>query len=162
MYKIKEFADMLGVTPATLRNKDKNGLLRPSYIKPGSQYRLYSDELAYIYDKNRYILAYLSQTEDFDFVENFKRKLDGLNVKYKLFINEDKNTDFYYNHSIKELLKEASCDNTYTVLYDEKNISEKDLKIIKFYINACLSYIKIKKIEDFSLENTFKSIGDTI
>lgn len=162
MYKIKEFADILGVTPATLRNKDKNGLLRPSYVKPGSQYRLYSDELAYIYDKNRYVLAYLSQTEDSNFIEEFKRKLDKLNVKYKLFINENKDNDFYFNQSIKELLKEASCNNTYTVLYDEKNITEKDLKIIKFYINACLSYIKIKKIEDFSLENTLKSMGDSI
>ena len=154
MYKIQEFADMLGISTKTLRNKDKKGLLTPSYVKPGSQYRLYSDELAYIYDDSRYILAYLSQTDDVDVVENFKNKLDLLNVKYKIFVSNDLNSDSFDNCAIKELLKEASNNNTYTVLYDEKNITEKDLKVIKFYLNACLSYIKIKKIEDFSLEKS--------
>lgn len=159
MYKIQEFADMLGISSKTLRNKDKKGLLTPSYVKPGSQYRLYSDELAYRYDSSRYILAYLSQTDDVDTIENFKRELDLLNVKYKIFTSENSNTDFFNNKAIRELLKEASDNKTYTVLYDEKNIVEKDLKVIKFYLNTCLPYIKIKKIEDFSLEKSSELMG---
>ena len=156
MYKIKEFADMIGVSTKTLRNKDKKGLLTPTYVKPGCQYRLYSDELAYIYDNSRYILAYLSQTGDIDVIEGFRDKLDSLNIKYKIFISDNLSVDCFDNNAIRELLKEANANNTYTVLYDEENVLERDLKAIKFYLNTYLSYIKIKKIEDFSLEKSSK------
>lgn len=159
MYKIKEFAEMLNVTTCTLRNKHKNGLLVPSCVKPGTNYRLYSDELAYIYDDNRYILAYLSKTKDSEVIDCFKDKLDSLNVKYKMFVGDKSSSDYFNNNAIKELLIEASNKKTYTVLYDEKNILEQDLKLIKFYLNTCFSYIKIKKLEDFSLEKSLELVG---
>lgn len=156
MYKIKEFAEMIGVTAKTLRNKDKKGLIKPSYISPDSKYRLYTDELAYICDDSKYVLAYLSKTEDINIVNNFKNALNSLGVKYKLFLSQELESNCFGNDAIKELLKDVSNNNTYTVLYNEQNILKEDLKMIKFYINACSPYIKVKKIEDFSLE---KSIG---
>lgn len=42
MYSIKKFAEMIGVTTKTLRNWDKNDLLKPIILPSG--HRRYTDE----------------------------------------------------------------------------------------------------------------------
>lgn len=155
MYTIKDFANMIGVTPQTLRNKHRNGKLVPTLVNPDNKYRMYSDEMAYIYDTKREILAYLSETQNTEAINEFKSKLDLLNIKYKIFIS-DKCSDFKQNEAMKELLKSASKNITYTVLYDKNNIHKEDLELIRFCLNTCFPYIQIKDIADFSIEENIK------
>lgn len=42
-YSIGEFAKLIGKTEQTLRNCDKNNILKPAYVAP-SGFRYYSDE----------------------------------------------------------------------------------------------------------------------
>lgn len=153
MYKIKEFAEILGVTTKTLRNKDKEGLLKPSYINPKNNYRLYSDELVYRYDNKKYIIAYLSYTDNVREIRLFESYLDSLKIEYKLFVNKSKSKNFLTNEALKALLRDVNSNNSYHVLYDEENIKLDDLNLINFYIDSCHPNMKVKTIEDFTLEN---------
>ena len=52
MYNIKQFAELIGTTTTTLRNWDKEGKLKPSYVK-GNGYRYYSEESILSYTQER-------------------------------------------------------------------------------------------------------------
>ena len=43
-YSIKRFAELIDVTPQTLRNWDKKGKYKPAYVNPDTGYRYYSEE----------------------------------------------------------------------------------------------------------------------
>jgi predicted site-specific integrase-resolvase len=43
-YSIKRFAELIDVTPQTLRNWDKEGKYKPAYVNPDTGYRYYSEE----------------------------------------------------------------------------------------------------------------------
>lgn len=160
MYKITEFADMIGVTTKTLRNKHKDGLLIPTYIKPNSKHRFYSDESAYRYTSSKSILIYQSNQNNSKKIDKFKERLDSIGLNYKYFMNKDSiEMDAFNNKAIKDLLSEISKNKTYTVLYDSEDIRNEDLKLIKFYLSSCYPNIKIKDVEYFTFENSSDFIG---
>lgn len=153
MYTIKEFANMIGVTPQTLRNKHKSGVIIPTLINPSNSYRMYSDELAYIYDDSRSVMIYdVDGDNNNGLLDDFKDSLYNSNIKYECFTSNKEYEDPVHNKAIFNLLKRVSQGTTYTIVYDENKIQNKDLEFIRFCINSCFSYVQVKKISDFSLE----------
>ena len=146
MYTIKEFADIIGVTPQTLRNKHKNGQLIPTLVNPTNGYRMYSDELAYIHSKDKHILAYISNSDDKHSMDIFKDKLSSFNLKYEIFENSSEGLNLIENGVLESLLRRVSEGKTYTILYDESNIKKDELELINFCIRACFSYVQVKPI----------------
>ena len=43
-YSIRKFAELIDVTPQTLRNWDREGKYKPAYVNPETGYRYYSEE----------------------------------------------------------------------------------------------------------------------
>lgn len=153
MYKTNDFANMLGITSKTLRAKHKSGELVPTYINEKNNYRFYSDELAYKYNNNKYVLVYTSK-KDNDRINLFTKNLRALNIKFKTFANNGDSIGFNNNEAIKEILQEVNKQNTYTIIYDKYSTSNKDIEVIEFYLNACFPFIKIKDVDEFSLESS--------
>lgn len=152
MYTVKDFAKMLGVTPQTLRNKHKKGELVPS-VMTENNYRLYTDESAYNYNKNKKILVYSSSKISETDVED---SLMAFNINY--FIHEKLEGSCHYtnNTALKNLLKDISSNITYTVLYHKDYIEDNELDLIKFYVESCFPNIKVKEISKFSLNTQNK------
>lgn len=159
MYKINEFADMIGVSAKTLRNKHNSGILIPSYVDPKSNHRFYSDELAYRYINDKSVFVYQSTPNYSSKLEHLKKELEFLKLKYQIFTNTELNNDFFNNMALRKLLKEVSKSKTFTILYDEENIFNNDLTLIRFYINSCFPNVKIKEIEQFSFEKPINLAG---
>ena len=154
MYKTNDFAKMIGITSKTLRTKHKNGDLVPTYVDEKNNYRFYSDELAYKYNKDKCVLIYLSKMKT-DRVNSFIKNLNNLDIKLKVFINKkEDNSIMYNNDAIKELLKEVTNNTTFTIVYDKYEVKWDEIELIKFYLNACFPFIKIKDINEFSLESS--------
>lgn len=153
LYKITEFAQILGVTTATLRNKHRSGHFIPSFVDCESGYRFYTDEIAYRYTSDKCVLVYTLDEGDLSASEcKFLKKLNLLNIQYKIFNKDGEVKDFAKNKALKDLIKEVNSKSTYTIVYKDENLLKDDLKLIKFYIDSCSSNIQMKKIEDFSFE----------
>ena len=94
-YSTKAVAEKLGVTSQTLRNWDREGKLKPSYVKSNG-YRYYSEEsiLAYTQErktkKNLNVVAYArvsskKQSDDLERqVNNLKNYLDTKHTDYEV------------------------------------------------------------------------------
>lgn len=153
LYKIKDFAKILEVTPATLRNKHRSRDFIPSYVDPNSSHRFYTDELAYRFDSAKKVLIYTDQRNKHN-IKMFHEKLSCLNIDFKIFEKDVDITDYTSNEALKDLLLDISNGYTYTVVYDYLNILDDDLKLIKFYIDSCHPNIQLKDYRDFSFEES--------
>lgn len=158
MYTIKEFSQIIGVSTQTLRVGRKNNspkYIEPAYICPNTNYRYYVDSQAYAYNKNNYVIGYISIDENEEFsteiVENFKRDLNNLGVNYKLLVNRKYSSNtIKENNALKELLSDLNEKKTYHILTKDSFISQDELDIIELYLEACNSTVKLKDICDFS------------
>lgn len=151
LYKIKDFARILEVTPATLRNKHRNKEFIPSFVDPNSSHRFYTDELAYRFNSTKKVLIYIDKNDKHN-IQMFHEKLTSLNIDFKVFEKDKDVTEYTNNKALKELLLDISNKDTYTVVYDDSNVLDDDLKLIKFYINSCRPNIQLKDYKDFSFE----------
>ena len=105
-YSAKTVTQLLGVTAQTLRNWDKEGKLKPSYVKSNG-YRYYSEEsiLAYTQErktkKNLNVIGYVrvSSKKQKDDLERQKENIEKyLNEKYEHYeIIEDIGSGINYN-----------------------------------------------------------------
>ena len=94
-YSSKKVTEILGVTAQTLRNWDKEGKLKPSYVKSNG-YRYYSEEsiLSYTQErktkKNLNVIGYArvsskKQSDDLERqVNNLKTYLDSKYTDYEI------------------------------------------------------------------------------
>ena len=151
LYKIKDFARILEVTPATLRNKHRSGEFMPSFVDPNSSHRFYTDELAYRFNSNKKVLIYVNKNDKHN-IKMFHEKLISLNIDFKILEKDNGITDYTSNKALRDLLLDISNKDTYTVVYDSSNILNDDLKIINFYIESCRPNIQLKDYRDFSFE----------
>lgn len=152
MYTVKDFAKMLGVTPQTLRNKHKKGELIPS-IMTENNYRLYTDESAYKYNRNKKILMYASSKISGTEIEC---NLRSFNIDYLIHENLSEGCNYMDNIALRSLLKDISLNLTYTVLYHKEYIEDNELNLIKFYVESCFPNVKVKEMSNFSLNNQNK------
>lgn len=151
LYKIKDFARILEVTPATLRNKHRSGEFIPSFVDPSSSHRFYTDELAYRFNSNKKVLVYINKYDKHN-IEMFHEKLMLLDINFKVFEKDGDIIDYRNNKALRDLLLDISNKDTYTVVYDSSTILEDDLKLINFYIESCRPNIQLKDYKDFSFE----------
>ncbi|EDS76153.1 transcriptional regulator, MerR family, partial [Clostridium botulinum C str. Eklund] len=94
-YSIHEFSKLIGRTPQTLRNWDKSGKLKPNHLGSNG-YRYYSHEqLKQVLNiseigNEKITIGYCrvssnKQKDDLKRqVENMKKYLDSLNIKYEI------------------------------------------------------------------------------
>ena len=96
-YKIKEFAEMIGVSPITLRRWDENGKLKCHHKTP-SGYRMYSEEQFNEYMKGKPVAKHKVTVLDFELFKSDvcqKAKRDPVDWLKTTLVNDDIRK--YYN-----------------------------------------------------------------
>lgn len=159
MYTIKQFANLIGVkSTQTLRNWETKDKLKPIYISPTTQYRYYVDSQAYELDSSKFIVAYISQGKKDEDISRLENQIKDLNINYKILINSSNSNSLLENKALKLLLKYLKEGQTYTVLIKEDLINQKELEIIKLFIESCYKNIQVKAINEFTTSKNIKCI----
>ncbi|PKM76729.1 MAG: MerR family transcriptional regulator [Firmicutes bacterium HGW-Firmicutes-15] len=144
-YKVKEVADMIGVSVRTLHHYDKIGLLKPEYISPAG-YRLYTDN-----DLERLQQILFFKEIDFN-LQEIKDILDSPGFDRKRALTAHKELLIEKRVRLNKIIK--SVENT---LYS----IEGDIEMNKNEMFDAFDMSEIKKHQEKYAEEARQKYGDT-
>ena len=170
-YSTKAVAEKLGVTSQTLRNWDREGKLKPSYVKSNG-YRYYSEEsiLAYTQErktkKNLNVVAYArvsskKQSDDLERqINNLKSYLDNKYEKYDIISDIGSGIN-YKKAGLKELIKRINQKEVdiIVVLYKDRLVRF-GFELIEYF--ADLNNVKIEVLDKKDKSSEAELVEDLV
>ncbi len=167
----KTVTQMLGVTAQTLRNWDKDGKLKPSYVKSNG-YRYYSEEsiLAYTQErktkKNLNVVGYVrvsskKQTDDLDRqVNNIKAYLDTKYSNYEIISDIGSGIN-YQKPGLKKLIEKINRKEVdlIVVLYKDR-LLRFGFELVEYF--AELNNVKIEVLDKIDNKQDQELVEDLV
>lgn len=170
-YSSKTVTQMLGVTAQTLRNWDKEGKLKPSYVKDNG-YRYYSEEsiLSYTQErktkKNLNVIGYArvsskKQSDDLERqVDNIKQYLDSKYESYELITDIGSGIN-YSKPGLKKLIEKINRKEVdlIVVLYKDR-LLRFGFELIEYF--AQLNNVKIEILDKIDKAQNEELVEDLV
>ena len=163
-YSSKTVTQMLGVTAQTLRNWDKEGKLKPSYVKSNG-YRYYSEEaiLSYTQErktkKNINVIGYArvsskKQSDDLERqVENIKRYMSSKYESYDIITDIGSGINYYKKGllSLIEKINKKEVD-VIVILYKDR--------LLRFGFELVEHFAKLNNVKIEIIDNNLDKTQD--
>ena len=163
-YSSKTVTQMLGVTAQTLRNWDKEGKLKPSYVKSNG-YRYYSEEaiLSYTQErktkKNLNVIGYArvsskKQSDDLERqVENIKRYMSSKYESYDIITDIGSGINYYKKGllSLIEKINKKEVD-VIVILYKDR--------LLRFGFELVEHFAKLNNVKIEIIDNNLDKTQD--
>ena len=170
-YSSKTVSQMLGVTAQTLRNWDREGKLKPSYVKSNG-YRYYSEDsiLSYTQErktkKNLNVIGYarVSSNEQSDDLErqvnNLKTHLDSKNSDYEIITDIGSGIN-YTKPGLKKLIEKINRKEVdlIVVLYKDR-LLRFGFELIEYF--AELNNVKIEVLDKIDKNHDQELVEDLV
>ena len=170
-YSSKTVTQILGVTAQTLRNWDKEGKLKPSYVKSNG-YRYYSEDsiLSYTQErktkKNLNVIGYArvsskKQADDLDRqVNNLKTYLDSKYTDYEIMTDIGSGID-YTKPGLKKLIEKINRKEVdlIVVLYKDR-LLRFGFELIEYF--AELNNVKIEILDKIDKNQDQELVEDLV
>ncbi len=170
-YSSKTVTEILGVTAQTLRNWDKEGKLKPSYVKSNG-YRYYSEDsiLSYTQErktkKNLNVIGYArvsskKQSDDLERqVNNLKTYLDSKYNDYEIITDIGSSID-YTKPGLKKLIEKINRKEVdlIVVLYKDR-LLRFGFELVEYF--AELNNVKIEVLEKIDKNQDEELIEDLV
>ena len=171
-YSSKTVTQILGVTAQTLRNWDKEGKLKPAYVKSNG-YRYYSEDsiLAYTNDKRKSkkklnVVGYArvsskKQSDDLERqVNNLKSYLDSKYDEYEIITDIGSGTD-YAKPGLKKLIEKINRKeiDLIVVLYKDR-LLRFGFELVEYF--ASLNDVKIEVLDKIDKNQDQELVEDLV
>ena len=170
-YSSKKVTEILGVTAQTLRNWDKEGKLKPSYVKSNG-YRYYSEEsiLSYTQErktkKNLNVIGYArvsskKQSDDLERqVNNLKTYLDSKYTDYEIITDIGSGIN-YTKPGLKRLIEKINRKEVdlIVVLYKDRLLSF-GFELVEYF--AELNNVKIEILDKIDKNQDQELVEDLV
>ena len=170
-YSSKKVTEILGVTAQTLRNWDKEGKLKPSYVKSNG-YRYYSEDsiLSYTQErktkKNLNVIGYArvsskKQADDLDRqVNNLKTYLDSKYTDYEIITDIGSGIN-YTKPGLKKLIEKINRKEVdlIVVLYKDR-LLRFGFELIEYF--AELNNVKIEVLDKIDKNQDQELVEDLV
>jgi predicted site-specific integrase-resolvase len=170
-YSSKKVTEILGVTAQTLRNWDKEGKLKPSYVKSNG-YRYYSEEsiLSYTQErktkKNLNVIGYArvsskKQSDDLERqVNNLKTYLDSKYTDYEIITDIGSGIN-YANPGLKKLIEKINRKEVdlIVVLYKDR-LLRFGFELVEYF--AELNNVKIEILDKIDKNQDQELVEDLV
>ena len=170
-YSSKKVTEILGVTAQTLRNWDKEGKLKPSYVKSNG-YRYYSEEsiLSYTQErktkKNLNVIGYArvsskKQSDDLERqVNNLKTYLDSKYTEYEIITDIGSGIN-YTKPGLKRLIEKINRKEVdlIVVLYKDRLLSF-GFELVEYF--AELNNVKIEILDKIDKNQDQELVEDLV
>lgn len=170
-YSAKTVTQILGVTAQTLRNWDKEGKLKPSYVKSNG-YRYYSEDsiLSYTQErktkKNLNIIGYArvsskKQSDDLERqVNNLKTYLDSKYTDYEIITDIGSGIN-YTNPGLKKLIEKINKKevDVIVVLYKDR-LLRFGFELVEYF--AELNNVKIEVLDKIDKNQDQELVEDLV
>ena len=170
-YSAKTVTQILGVTAQTLRNWDREGKLKPSYVKSNG-YRYYSEDLILSYTqekktkKNLNIIGYarVSSKEQSDDLErqvnNLKTYLDTKNQNYEIITDIGSGIN-YKKPGLRKLIEKINKKevDVIVVLYKDR-LLRFGFELVEYF--AELNNVKIEVLDKIDKNQDQELVDDLV
>ena len=170
-YSSKKVTEILGVTAQTLRNWDKEGKLKPSYVKSNG-YRYYSEDsiLSYTQErktkKNLNVIGYarVSSKKQFDDLErqvnNLKTYLDSKYTEYEIITDIGSGIN-YTKPGLKKLIERINRKEVdlIVVLYKDR-LLRFGFELVEYF--AELNNVKIEILDKIDRNQDQELVEDLV
>ena len=170
-YSSKKVTEILGVTAQTLRNWDKEGKLKPSYVKSNG-YRYYSEDsiLSYTQErktkKNLNVIGYarVSSKKQIDDLErqvnNLKTYLDSKYTDYEIITDTGSGID-YTKPGLKKLIEKINRKEVdlIVVLYKDR-LLRFGFELVEYF--AELNNVKIEALDKIDKNQDQELVEDLV
>ncbi|MCR5705958.1 MAG: IS607 family transposase [Acholeplasmatales bacterium] len=170
-YSSKKVTEILGVTAQTLRNWDKEGKLKPSYVKSNG-YRYYSEDLILSYTqerktkKNLNVIGYarVSSKKQFDDLErqvnNLKTYLDSKYTDYEIITDIGSGIN-YTKPGLKKLIERINRKEVdlIVVLYKDR-LLRFGFELVEYF--AELNNVKIEILDKIDKNQNQELVEDLV
>ena len=170
-YSAKTVTQILGVTAQTLRNWDREGKLKPSYVKSNG-YRYYSEDLILSYTqekktkKNLNIIGYArvsskKQSDDLERqVNNLKTYLDTKNQNYEIITDIGSGIN-YKKPGLRKLIEKINKKevDVIVVLYKDR-LLRFGFELVEYF--AELNNVKIEVLDKIDKNQDQELVEDLI
>ena len=170
-YSSKKVTEILGVTAQTLRNWDKEGKLKPSYVKSNG-YRYYSEEsiLSYTQErktkKNLNVIGYArvsskKQSDDLERqVNNLKTYLDSKYTEYEIITDIGSGIN-YTKPGLKKLIEKINRKKVdlIVVLYKDR-LLRFGFELVEYF--AELNNVKIEILDKIDKNQDQELVEDLV
>ena len=170
-YSSKKVTEILGVTAQTLRNWDKEGKLKPSYVKSNG-YRYYSEDLILSYTqerktkKNLNVIGYArvsskNQSDDLERqVNNLKRYLDSKYTEYEIITDIGSGIN-YTKPGLKKLIEKINRKEVdlIVVLYKDR-LLRFGFELVEYF--AELNNVKIEILDKIDKNQDQELVEDLV
>ena len=170
-YSSKKVTEILGVTAQTLRNWDKEGKLKPSYVKSNG-YRYYSEDsiLSYTQErktkKNLNVIAYArvsskKQSDDLERqVNNLKTYLDSKYSEYEIITDIGSGIN-YTKPGLKKLIEKINRKEVdlIVVLYKDR-LLRFGFELVEYF--AELNNVKIEVLDKIDKNQDQELVEDLV
>lgn len=170
-YSSKKVTEILGVTAQTLRNWDKEGKLKPSYVKSNG-YRYYSEDsiLSYTQErktkKNLNVIGYArvsskKQSDDLERqVNNLKTYLDSKYTDYEIITDIGSGID-YTKPGLKKLIEKINRKEVdlIVVLYKDR-LLRFGFELVEYF--AELNNVKIEILDKIDKNQDQELVEDLV
>ena len=170
-YSAKTVTQILGVTAQTLRNWDREGKLKPSYVKSNG-YRYYSEDLILSYTqekktkKNLNIIGYArvsskKQSDDLERqVNNLKTYLDTKNQNYEIITDIGSGIN-YKKPGLRKLIEKINKKevDVIVVLYKDR-LLRFGFEIVEYF--AELNNVKIEVLDKIDKNQDQELVEDLV
>ena len=170
-YSSKKVTEILGVTAQTLRNWDKEGKLKPSYVKSNG-YRYYSEDLILSYTqerktkKNLNVIGYArvsskKQSDDLERqVNNLKTYLDSKYTDYEIITDIGSGIN-YTKPGLKKLIEKINRKEVdiIVVLYKDR-LLRFGFELVEYF--AELNNVKIEILDKIDKNQDQELVEDLV
>ena len=170
-YSSKKVTEILGVTAQTLRNWDKEGKLKPSYVKSNG-YRYYSEDsiLSYTQErktkKNLNIIGYArvsskKQSDDLERqINNLKTYLDSKYTDYEIITDIGSGIN-YTKPGLKKLIEKINRKEVdlIVVLYKDR-LLRFGFELVEYF--ASLNNVKIEVLDKIDKDQDQELVEDLV
>ena len=170
-YSSKTVTQMLGVTAQTLRNWDREGKLKPSYVKSNG-YRYYSEDsiLSYTQDrktkKNLNVIGYArvsskKQSDDLERqIHNLKTYLDTKYTDYEIITDIGSGIN-YTKPGLRELIEKINKKevDVIVVLYKDR-LLRFGFELVEYF--ASLNNVKIEVLDKIDKDQDQELVEDLV